>query len=145
MNHELVHVVSMEQAASVDERYRRFFGGKVETDADHPETILYNYLATPRNNSPRWYMEGSATFMETWMSGGIGRAQGAPLKVGVLLPRSGAQAGIGQADRHGLHPRRVHGRAGAVRERQREGGGAAGIEHPGYSQSRLRPGLLFRW
>jgi branched-chain amino acid transport system substrate-binding protein len=26
----------------------------------------------------------------------IGRAQGAPLKVGVLLPRSGFQAGIGQ-------------------------------------------------
>ena len=25
---------------------------------------------------PRWYMEGSAVFMETWMAGGLGRAQG---------------------------------------------------------------------
>jgi len=26
---------------------------------------------------PRWYTEGSAVFLETWMSGGLGRAQGA--------------------------------------------------------------------
>ena len=25
---------------------------------------------------PRWYLEGSAVFMETWMAGGLGRAQG---------------------------------------------------------------------
>ncbi len=76
MNHELVHVVSMEQAATVDEKYRSFFGGKVETDAKHPETILYSYLTNPRRASPRWYMEGIAVFMETWMAGGLGRAQG---------------------------------------------------------------------
>ena len=46
-----------------------------ETD-EHPETILYNYLATPRRSVPRWHTEGSAVFMETWLSGGIGRAQG---------------------------------------------------------------------
>ena len=44
---------------------------------EHPESILYNYLATPRVNVPRWYLEGSAVFMETWMAGGFGRAQGA--------------------------------------------------------------------
>jgi branched-chain amino acid transport system substrate-binding protein len=33
---------------------------------------------------------------------GIGRAQGAPLKVGVLLPRSGYQAGIGQDCQRGV-------------------------------------------
>jgi hypothetical protein len=27
--------------------------------------------------APRWFFEGTAVFMETWMSGGIGRAQGA--------------------------------------------------------------------
>ena len=43
--------------------------------ADHPETILYNYLTNPRVSVPRWYLEGSAVFMETWMSGGLGRAQ----------------------------------------------------------------------
>ena len=43
----------------------------------HPESILYNFLANPRNLAPRWYMEGSAVFFETWMAGGLGRAQGA--------------------------------------------------------------------
>ena len=32
--------------------------------------------STPRNNVPRWYLEGSAVFFETWMAGGLGRAQG---------------------------------------------------------------------
>ena len=44
---------------------------------EHPESILYNYLTTPRNNVPRWYLEGSAVFFETWMAGGLGRGQGA--------------------------------------------------------------------
>ena len=43
----------------------------------HPESILYNFLTSPRNLTPRWYMEGSAVFFETWMAGGLGRAQGA--------------------------------------------------------------------
>jgi hypothetical protein len=29
-----------------------------------------------RTNVPRWYAEGSAVFLETWMAGGLGRAQG---------------------------------------------------------------------
>jgi hypothetical protein len=74
--HELVHVATMDAWNRQDQRWRRFFGGKPrETDA-HPETLLYNYLATPRNSTPRWYNEGSAVFFETWASGGIGRAQG---------------------------------------------------------------------
>ena len=44
--------------------------------AEHPETLLYNYLTIPRNTAPRWYHEGSAVFMETWLGGGYGRAQG---------------------------------------------------------------------
>jgi len=76
MNHELVHVVSMDQASTRDQKYRNFFGGKVDTVADHPETILYSYLTNPRRASPRWFMEGVAVFMETWMAGGLGRAQG---------------------------------------------------------------------
>jgi 6-phosphogluconolactonase (cycloisomerase 2 family) len=76
MNHELVHVVSMDQAAGKDQFYRRLFGGKVDTIDEHPETILYGYLTNPRRHSPRWYMEGMAVFMETWMAGGLGRAQG---------------------------------------------------------------------
>lgn len=76
-NHELVHVATMDMWNRQDRRWRRFFLGKVSIDGDRPETILYNYLTVPRANVPRWYLEGSAVFMETWMSGGLGRAQGA--------------------------------------------------------------------
>ncbi len=77
MNHELVHIATMDVSNQQDRKWRRFFGGKVVQTDEHPETIIYNYLTTPRRSSPRWYAEGSATFMETWLSGGIGRAQGA--------------------------------------------------------------------
>ncbi len=77
MNHEMTHVATMDVANEQDLRWRRFFGGKPRQTDVHPESILYNYLATPRLSAPRWYQEGSATFVETWMSGGIGRAQGA--------------------------------------------------------------------
>jgi hypothetical protein len=60
-----------------DAFWRRVFAGKPMPVQEHPESILYNYLATPRVNVPRWYLEGSAVFMETWMAGGFGRAQGA--------------------------------------------------------------------
>jgi hypothetical protein len=74
--HELTHVVMMDRASPSDERFRRLFHGKVGLDAAHPETLLYNYLTSPRSTAPRWYHEGGAVFMETWLSGGRGRAQG---------------------------------------------------------------------
>lgn len=77
MNHELVHVSNMDMATAQDLKWRRFFGGKPRQTNEHPETMLYNYLAVPRLTVPRWYLEGAAVFMETWMSGGLGRAQGA--------------------------------------------------------------------
>ena len=66
-NHELVHLVTFDRASPEDLRYRHLFGGKVTPTADHPESLLYNYLTTPRNTAPRWYFEGSAVFMETWL------------------------------------------------------------------------------
>jgi len=77
MNHEMVHVATMDVWNQQDARWRKFFQGKPMPLEKHPESIWYNYLATPRVNVPRWYLEGSAVFMETWMSGGLGRAQGA--------------------------------------------------------------------
>jgi hypothetical protein len=74
-NHELVHVVTMDQATQSDKSARRFFGGKVMPVAEHPETILYSYLTNPRVAAPSWYLEGIAVFLETWMAGGFGRAQ----------------------------------------------------------------------
>jgi hypothetical protein len=74
--HELTHIVTMDRASPADARFRRLFHGKVELDAAHPESLLYYYLTIPRSTAPRWFHEGSAVFMETWLSGGRGRAQG---------------------------------------------------------------------
>ena len=75
-NHELAHVAQMDVWNRKDAFWRKFLHGKPMPMQEHPESILYNYLATPRNNVPRWYLEGGAVFFETWMSGGLGRAQG---------------------------------------------------------------------
>jgi len=77
MNHELVHIATVDQAARGDRTWRKIFAGKVRPTSDHPATILYSYLTAPRDAVPRWYAEGIAVFAETWMAGGIGRAQGA--------------------------------------------------------------------
>jgi hypothetical protein len=76
MNHEMVHVMQGDIASDEDRRWRRLFFGKVFPKAAHPESLLYSYLTVPRFTVPRWYLEGSAVFMETWMAGGLGRAQG---------------------------------------------------------------------
>ncbi len=76
MNHELVHVVQGDIAS------RRTGAGAASSSArstpqpQDPETLLYSYLTVPRFIAPRWYLEGGAVFMETWMGGGLGRAQG---------------------------------------------------------------------
>src|SRR3954463_7091643 len=76
MNHELVHVVAMDQAAGSDRAFRRLFRGKVAPAAEQPESILYFFLTAPRVAAPRWFHEGIAVFVDTWMAGGLGRAQG---------------------------------------------------------------------
>jgi hypothetical protein len=77
MNHELVHIAAYDQAASGDRFWRKVFAGKVQPIPEHPGTVAYTYLTAPRFAVPRWYSEGIAVFVETWMAGGIGRAQGA--------------------------------------------------------------------
>lgn len=75
MNHELVHIATMDGATGPDLAFRRLFRGKVSPIVAQPETILYLYLTAPRVAAPRWYHEGSAVFVDTWMAGGLGRAQ----------------------------------------------------------------------
>ncbi|MFQ6115816.1 MAG: hypothetical protein ACE5NG_17285, partial [bacterium] len=77
MNHELVHIVTTDQAAGSDHYCRSLFSGKVWPSEDNPMSIIYSYLTIPRMLSPRWYLEGLAVFWETWMAGGLGRALGA--------------------------------------------------------------------
>jgi hypothetical protein len=76
MSHETVHVIAMDQAAGRDRFFRGFFGGKVVPIDLQPESVLYFYLTTPRVAAPRWFHEGGAVFVDTWMAGGFGRAQG---------------------------------------------------------------------
>ncbi len=76
MNHEFVHVVTSDRASKGDRHFRTLFSGKVAPTAEHPESLLYFYLTAPRRATPRWYQEGIAVFLDTWMAGGLGRAQG---------------------------------------------------------------------
>jgi len=75
-NHELVHVITLDQFTSSDRFFRTIFDGKVGESGDDPITILYAYLTDPRRSTPRWWKEGIAVFLETWWAGGIGRAMG---------------------------------------------------------------------
>jgi hypothetical protein len=77
INHEMVHVLMADQAAGSDRFYRSFFLGKVRETDDQPLSLFYSYLTNPRRLSPRWYHEGLAVFLETWLAGGLGRALGA--------------------------------------------------------------------
>jgi len=75
ISHELMHVVASDPASGTDRLFRTLFFGKVLPTDEDPPSMLYSYWTSPRKYAPRWYHEGIATFMETWMSGGIGRAQ----------------------------------------------------------------------
>ena len=75
-NHELAHVANLDVWNKQDAFWRRMLAGKPMPIQEHPESILYNYLTNPRSNVPRWWAEGAAVFFETWMAGGLGRAQG---------------------------------------------------------------------
>ncbi|MFH1312408.1 MAG: hypothetical protein ABIJ00_04195 [Candidatus Eisenbacteria bacterium] len=77
MNHEMVHVVCSDKASGTDNFFRSIFFGKVSATAQDPISMLYSYLTVPRWYCPRWYHEGIAVFMETWMAGGLGRSLGA--------------------------------------------------------------------
>jgi len=76
LNHEMAHIVTVDKATSSDRFFRSVFFGKVTPNAEVPLSMLYGYLTTPRWYSPRWYLEGIATYLETWMNGGLGRVIG---------------------------------------------------------------------
>jgi len=76
VNHEMIHIVMGDKASASDRRARKIFLGKIYPNADDPISMFYSSLASPRHYSPRWFHEGIAAFMETWLSGGLGRALG---------------------------------------------------------------------
>jgi len=76
LNHEMAHIVTTDKATSSDRLFRSLFLGKVTPDPEVPLSMLYSFLTTPRWYSPRWYLEGIAVYLETWMNGGLGRVIG---------------------------------------------------------------------
>ncbi len=76
MNHELVHVVALDNSSRSDRFYHKLFFGKVVPTKENPMTAFYSFLTSPRRYSPRWYHEGIASYLETWMGGGVGLAMG---------------------------------------------------------------------
>ena len=74
--HEFTHIVMTDKYNRKDLGWRRFFGTKVSTDNTQPVSALWSYLSVPRWYAPRWYHEGIACFMETWLGGGVGRSLG---------------------------------------------------------------------
>ena len=74
--HELTHITMADKPNKTDMFWRKVFMGKVIRDEKYPLSAVYSYLTTPRWYAPRWYHEGIACYLETWTSGGIGRALG---------------------------------------------------------------------
>ncbi|NOU47461.1 MAG: hypothetical protein HOO86_10410 [Bacteroidales bacterium] len=75
-SHELTHITLADKANKTDLLWRKVFFGKVKRDEKMPLSAFWSYLTTPRWYAPRWYHEGIACYLETWMSGGVGRALG---------------------------------------------------------------------
>ncbi len=76
MNHELVHMAALDNTSKQDRFFRKLFFGKVVPTSDHPISMFYSFLTIPRYYAPRWYHEGIASYVDTWMSGGKGNAMG---------------------------------------------------------------------
>ncbi|MDO8899427.1 MAG: hypothetical protein Q7V19_17370, partial [Bacteroidales bacterium] len=74
--HELTHITLADKPNKTDEFWRKALFGKVRRDEKMPLTAFWSYLTTPRWYAPRWYHEGIACYLETWTSGGLGRALG---------------------------------------------------------------------
>jgi hypothetical protein len=75
-NHELTHVVMADKATAFDTNWRKLMAGKVRRNERWPVSAFWSYVTVPRWYAPRWFHEGIACFMETWMSGGLGRSMG---------------------------------------------------------------------
>ena len=74
--HEYTHSVMTDKYNRRDLGWRKFLGAKVTVDNAHPLSAMWSYMTVPRWYAPRWYHEGIACFMETWLNGGVGRALG---------------------------------------------------------------------
>ena len=65
----------MDQAAPSDRFFRKLFGGKVAPVPEQPESIFISADDATRGRTALVSRRASAVFLDTWMSGGLGRAQ----------------------------------------------------------------------
>ncbi|UCH64864.1 MAG: PD40 domain-containing protein [Ignavibacterium sp.] len=75
LSHELVHIVVNDKKSSLSSVIRGLFG-KVPPEKTQPFTTIYSLPGNMKRYTPRWYHEGIAVFLETWLSGGYGRTLG---------------------------------------------------------------------
>ena len=88
MNHELVHMAALDNTSKRDRFFQKVFLGKVFPTSDHPISMFYSFLTIPRFYAPRWYHEGIASYVDTWMSGGQGNAWAIMMKCFFVLKSS---------------------------------------------------------
>ena len=69
-------MAALDNTNKKDRFFQKVFAGKVIPSEEHPFSIFYSFLTIPRQYAPRWYHEGIASYVDTWMSGGIGEALG---------------------------------------------------------------------
>ena len=72
--HEYTHAVMQDKSNTQDNKWRKFTQGKVVSDSKYPLSAFWSYMDSPRMYCPRWYQEGIACFMETWLNDGVGRS-----------------------------------------------------------------------
>jgi hypothetical protein len=75
LSHELVHIAVNDKKSSLGSVIRGLFG-KVPPEKTQPFTTIYSVPGNIKRYTPRWYHEGIAVFLETWLSGGYGRTLG---------------------------------------------------------------------
>ena len=75
LSHELVHIVVNDEESDLETVVRDLFR-KVPPEKIQPVTTIYSVLGNFTRFTPRWYQEGIAVFIETWLSGGYGRTLG---------------------------------------------------------------------
>ncbi len=73
MNHELVHILVNDQASKTESFSRSMFS-RVAPEQSQPLSVGFSLLTNHSRYTPRWHQEGIASFLETWLSGGHGRA-----------------------------------------------------------------------
>ena len=75
MNHELVHVAQGDLENADDRRWRRCFSARWPPSRTTPNRCC-TAISLSRDSRSRAGIRRRAEFIETWMSGGLGRAQG---------------------------------------------------------------------